>query len=677
MNTDSSIRKQNEEMIKIRTDEIWENGDAYCICDILNFAADNDIEQLSVSYLAILTQYFLDYYKNSWTESEIKDIEKFFTFLYYMVKDFDLRQISFQNNRLFYEYCFIIRQSVFCCLGQSYTKGITYYDLIDKILNDLGIDNISREIKKRLYNSFRQYIQKCLDGNGNFESIALPTWASHIGIKEKNRGQESIDSILARDRAAYEFDFYIRPKYKTDDKELRTVIEKLEEETKKRIIPILEELGFNEIIQNWDVSRKKYSKLAQMPLRAMEEEELILYMKFMDCKRVYVRYNAAGSPPDGALAERWLSHILGYSLLEFSYSTRLKERDFSVAGGILAKINNRLVHIQPSIIEKCTGILLESTLSETIFWNGMLQLVNIMDTIVNTLNEKGLGFPRSYCQALNNKENFDLFKYIYERETVIQPKHSKEIIKKQFVDKLWQDNTGWQDLIEICYLTTHNTLWAEEREESRYSDGMLDEKELSCFGMAFSYIIQFLRCCSEKAQLSQLENKEKVNISSEIESLKDKLASLDIILETEDFDFVYYNEHIKKKGKSKKVGYSDYFKKCLETAPTRLYILLENDFESGKSLDVKQFLQKYMKTILNRRKGEELLVPPQYDIQLPDVLYPGLLLSERHSYRVQDHIYDFYDKEIRLLNICQKYDIVKTFWHPNDEQTPDQKTYAD
>ena len=456
--------------------------------------------------------------------------------------------------------------------------------------------------------------------------------------------------------------------------------------SKKRLTPIFKELGFDEIIQKWTDYRKEYSKLAQKPLRDMDADELRLYLKFMDCKRLYVRYYSAGCPDDGALAERWLSHILAYSLLEHYYSTDLQEHDFSIVGGVLSKINNRLVQIAPSNVKKCTGILLEDTLPEAILWNGMMQLLNTMDAIVNSLNQKGMGLPRAYCQAFADEEKFRQFKKICENETVTQPNQSKSIIKEQFIDRLRNHNTGWQDLIEICYLTNYCISWAEDRDEQVVSYKMLDEGELYRLGKAYSYIIEFLKSCKEKAQDQRSQGNEKVNILNEIRLLKKHLTSLQIELETENFIPTYYNEDIKKKDKrqadgrikykKKGIRYSEYFEKCYETAPTRLYILFEDEFKGGTALNVEKFLQKYMETILNRRKGEELLVPSKYDKSLSSLLYTRLTCSLHPSFSVQSNISNFFEKQNRLLDLCRKYDIEKTFWHPDNDPDSNYRAYS-
>lgn len=101
----------------------------------------------------------------------------------------------------------------------------------------------------------------------------------------------------------------------------------------------------------------------------------------------------------------------------------------------------------------------------------------------------------------------------------------------------------------------------------------------------------------------------------------------------------------------------------METAPVRLYILLENRIESGNPINIEMFIQKYMETILERRKGEEVLVPPQYDKLLEKILYVRLTSSVRYRHRVQFNIQDFYDKQQDLLSLCDKYDIKRTFWY--------------
>ena len=670
MDVESKIKKESEEKIKNRTDEVWIKHRDF-IGDILYYAVLDNTEELSKTYLWLLTLYFLEYY------SEREEDEEYLIDAVEHMLDCIENNCKFKADseiiKQFYKYLYIIRQSVFWSLGQSYIEGISYTELIEGVLKKAGIENISDESMKKIYNSFIVYLKKCNDRKGSFEMNALSTWSSYVGLKEKNKGQSSIAPVLYRDKAAYEFEFYIKPKNKSSDEELQNITEKLEEETKKRLITIFEELELKEIIQDWNRYRKKYSRLAQTPLRDMSEEELRLYLKFMDCKRIYVRRNSDGNPDHGVLAERWLGHILAYSLLEQHYSTCLVEQDFSIAGGILSKIIRRLSLSSPQELEtqfisfspdiSLKDFLPDNSLPETVFWNGMLHLLNIMDNCIMKLNEQGLGLPRSYCQVFEDKKKFDQFKCICENETVIQSSLSKEIIRNQFINKLQKDNAGWQDLIEICCLTTYCILWAEEWNEKAYSQKMLDRRELDLFGMAFTYIIEFLKCCARKSEDKNRLGEEKVNISSEIAELKNKLASLKIVLNTEDFIPAYYGGSIQKDGKKKKVSYKDYFQKCLETAPVRLYILLENRIESGNPINIEMFIQKYMETILERRKGEEVLVPPQYDKLLEKILYVRLTSSVRYRHRVQFNIQDFYDKQQDLLSLCDKYDIKRTFWY--------------
>lgn len=683
MNKDSIIREQNEETVRNRADKILGIQEDFIDTTLL-YAAVNDEGMLSKCYLLFLTEYFT-FYNDKWDDNQKEEIIEYCVYLC-DEGQIDFSKVPIHDIRLFYEYCFIIRQSMFYSLGQSCNVGISYNELIEKILSDLNLHDISKKGKNRLCNNFTTYIQNRINGSGNFQIATLPTWNSSIGIKEKNSGRGSIGTILWRERASYEFEFYIRPKNKSSDEESRMVTERLEDEAKKRLIPIFKELRFDEIIQEWNDFRKEYSKLAQKPLRDMEDDELRLYLKFMDCKRLYVRYYSIGCPDDGALAERWLSHELAYSLMEYFYSTNLIEQDFSIAGGVLSEINNRLVKIAPSDVERRTGILPEDTLPITIFWNGMVQLLNSMDAIVNSLNQKGLGLARSYCEGLADEEKFRQFRKLCEDETVIQPNQSKRIIKEQFIDRLWNANIGWQDLIEICYLANYCISWAEYRDKQVISYKMLNEGELYRFGRAYSYIIEALKSCKEKAQDQWSQGNKKVNISNEIKSLKSNLASLQIELETENFTPTYYDGDIKKKDriqsdgaikyKKKSVRYSDYFEKCYETAPTRLYILLEDEFKSGTALNVEKFLQKYMETILNRRKGEELLVPSKYDKLLSNLLYTRLTCSLHPSFRVQSNISNFFKKQNRLLDLCRKYDIEKTFWHPDDDPDSNYKAYS-
>lgn len=682
MDLDSKIKEEDEKLVNERMDEMWRKHNSI-ITEILYSAIINNTEELSKSYLWLLTEYFLEYYP-VWTDDEEFQIGRIQKILYF-IENNDKFNVPSRYLKLFYEYCYIIRQSVFCSLGQSYTKGISYEELVEKALKKAGIETISDKSKKMLYNNFRVYIQKCNEGSGNFHMNSLPIWSSHIGMKEKNKGKDSIDSVLYRDRGAFEFEFYIRPKNKSNDKELKRITEKLEEETNRRILIIFEELGFKEIIQNWDRYRKDYSKLAQTPMRDMNEEELKLYLKFMDCKRIYVRRNTEGIPHDGVLAERWLSYILTYSLLEQHYSTHFDEQVFSIAGGILSKINIQLAQLSPQEIESFIKELLsqdmtledfspKNPLSERVFWNGMLRLLNMMDNFINTLNTQGIGFPRSYCEVFENKELFDQFKKLAQNATVIQPKVSKEIIENQFIKKLWKDNAGWSDLIEICYLTTYCISWAEERNEEVYSRKMLDREELDLFEKAFSYIIEFLKLCVEKSKYANSAGEEKVNISDEIRNLKCKLNSLEIILNTENFIPAYYDGNIQKDKKKKSVSYLDYFQKCLETAPVRLYLILEEEIENDSFVDIEMFIQKYMKSILERRKGEEVLVPSKYNKLLNNILFVRLTCSVRYSRRVQANIRDFYSsKQQRLLSLCDKYDIKKAFWHSDNDDSCEAK----
>ena len=69
MDVESKIKKESEEKIKNRTDEVWIKHRDF-IGDILYYAVLDNTEELSKTYLWLLTLYFLEYYSEREEDEE-------------------------------------------------------------------------------------------------------------------------------------------------------------------------------------------------------------------------------------------------------------------------------------------------------------------------------------------------------------------------------------------------------------------------------------------------------------------------------------------------------------------------------------------------------------------------------------------------------------------------------
>lgn len=534
---------------------------------------------------------------------------------------------SKEKIKSFFDYLYIIKEIISEAILCGYAEGMTYLEFIDELSEEYGISMLE-DSKKSLATSFKVYIsngnQKREDFLRNIGSI----WLTHKGVegKNKNGGTVLVPPIMLYEKAEYEFEFLMREQYKANDDDRIKIKEELEQKRKQKLEVILKEVFQNEEI-DFKNCCKRYVRLSAKPIVEMSDDELKTYLKYMKCKRDFIkRYS---SPEFVNIAAFRLCYELNYERVWTIIfpNIELDNTDFFVISDCVS----RAIEVFSNDVRKA--------------WEGAIKLLNDICKVLS-LFEKSLYIEEIGDLILKSDQIFYAYRKQCESIRRFNRKESINILKERFLGKL-DTIDRLSDFINMVILEESIIAGIDGQNNGRKS-WIPSQEYLSSLAQAMGTICLFLDECYTKADKNA---EDKFDIKKEFSSLLKVLNSNGISLDTEYFTKSYLNTNQKPRSKS----YVDYFKKCGDTKYVRLYFMIEKELrEKGKLPDEPSlFVQNYMDTIFNRREPEEQKVQKEYISaeKIEEIVLANLVccMNDNFIYQNVENIYNLKEKLDKIL----------------------------